>query len=268
MSIQAIAYVWGLDLPREEKYLLLAYADHADVFGGSIYPSVKFLARKTGYSKRSIQRITRKLEQRGLLILTGPGPHGVNQYKIPLDYKNDREKLPRGEIISEWQNNGGVKLGHGGKTSGIDDGMESDTEGDIDGGTNGGTNGGMDGDTNGDTNGGTEGGTGIPPWGGKIDSGGCQNKTKGVSPMSSKPPINQTNQPPFNPEGPSFKDGLIPFPRARDKKLPQTILKTSSSFQNSPSTFKSPAHPVSGPDPPGHRRQSPGSFHLVVSSTS
>jgi hypothetical protein len=42
--------VWDSDLERDEKYVLLAYADHADHTGRSIYPGDPLVAYKTGYS--------------------------------------------------------------------------------------------------------------------------------------------------------------------------------------------------------------------------
>lgn len=76
--------VWDLEIVRDEKLVLLAYADHADHSGENIFPAVSTIARKTGYSERSVQSITRRLEKAGLLVSDGHGPHGTNQYHIPL----------------------------------------------------------------------------------------------------------------------------------------------------------------------------------------
>ena len=69
---------------RPEKYILLAYADHADQNGRSIYPSVELICTKTGYEERSVQTITRTLEKLGYLVPDGLGPSGTNRYRIPL----------------------------------------------------------------------------------------------------------------------------------------------------------------------------------------
>jgi hypothetical protein len=69
---------------RPQKFVLLAYADHADQNGGSIYPSIDLISKKTGYSERAIQQITRDLEQLGLLIPDGVGPNGTNRWRIPV----------------------------------------------------------------------------------------------------------------------------------------------------------------------------------------
>jgi hypothetical protein len=79
MSVQVMGLVWELDIPSNEKLVLLAYADHADHDGTGIYPVVPLVARKTGYSQREVQRRTRKLEARGLLVADGNGPHGTNK---------------------------------------------------------------------------------------------------------------------------------------------------------------------------------------------
>jgi len=69
---------------RPEKFILLAYADHADQNGRNIYPSVDLIAVKTGYRERAIQQITRNLETLGYLIPDGQGPHGTNRWCIPV----------------------------------------------------------------------------------------------------------------------------------------------------------------------------------------
>lgn len=84
MSVKAMAAVWEMDLAPEEKYVLLCYADHADHDGGSIYPAVAKIAKKTGYSERTVQRITRHLETNGQLIQDGSGPKGTNRWRMPM----------------------------------------------------------------------------------------------------------------------------------------------------------------------------------------
>ncbi len=65
-----MAAVWALDLPANEKLVLLAHADHAND-EGIAYPSRRRIAWKTGYTEKSVQRITRRLRDAGLLELYG-----------------------------------------------------------------------------------------------------------------------------------------------------------------------------------------------------
>ncbi len=100
MSVKVMGLVWDLtEVSREEKYILLAYADHADHDGGSIFPKVSTIAKKTGYSNRSVQRITRKLETSGYLVPEGGQKGGVGitpHWRIPM--KDDRiAPLPKGD---------------------------------------------------------------------------------------------------------------------------------------------------------------------------
>lgn len=81
MSVKIMGQVWDLDLPQNEKFVLLAYADHADHNGDNIFPAVATVAKKTGYSERSIQRTTRSLEEKGYLVANGKGPKGTNKWK-------------------------------------------------------------------------------------------------------------------------------------------------------------------------------------------
>ena len=61
MSGKITGLVWESDLPQNEKYVLLAYADHADHEGNGIFPSVGLIAWKTGYTPRNIKRIKKIL---------------------------------------------------------------------------------------------------------------------------------------------------------------------------------------------------------------
>jgi hypothetical protein len=89
MSAIITGLVWELPIQgefgRPEKYILLAYADHADQNGRSIYPSVELVAQKTGYEERAVQQITHRLESMGYLVDDGTGPHGTNRWLIPLE---------------------------------------------------------------------------------------------------------------------------------------------------------------------------------------
>ena len=76
--------VWDLKIGRDEKLVLLAYADHVNQEGGSIYPAVETIAEKTGYCQRFVQALTRRLEKAGYLVPDGHGPHGTNRYRIPI----------------------------------------------------------------------------------------------------------------------------------------------------------------------------------------
>src|SRR5574342_499607 len=84
MSVKIMGLVWDYEIPRDEKFVLLAYADHASHDGTNVYPSVATIARKTGYSERSVQIITRKLQKMELLIPDGKGVKGTNKWRIPL----------------------------------------------------------------------------------------------------------------------------------------------------------------------------------------
>jgi DnaD/phage-associated family protein len=89
MSGLVMGLVWEQPITegfgRPEKYILLAYADHADQNGRSIYPSVELVSKKTGYEERSVQAITRNLEKSGFLLPDGMGPNGTNRWRIPLE---------------------------------------------------------------------------------------------------------------------------------------------------------------------------------------
>ena len=82
MSVKIMGQVWDADLPKDEKFVLLAYADHADHTGGNVYPSIGLIAWKTGYSERSVQRATHELEEAGIMLQTGRAQHNVKRWRI------------------------------------------------------------------------------------------------------------------------------------------------------------------------------------------
>jgi hypothetical protein len=89
MSGKVSGWVWDQDLPQNEKYVLLAYADHADHAGNNIYPGIKLIVKKTGYSRRSVQRITQSLLSKGYIVPQGgqKGGRGVSaKWSIPVNY--------------------------------------------------------------------------------------------------------------------------------------------------------------------------------------
>ena len=96
MSVKIMGMVFDLEMDPERKFVLLAYADHADHDGGSIFPAVARIAKKTGYSERTVQRSTRTLEEEGYLVADGSGPHGTNKWCIPISGGEIRP-TPRGD---------------------------------------------------------------------------------------------------------------------------------------------------------------------------
>ena len=68
MSVKIMGQVWDLDMPPNKKFVLLAYADHADHAGNNVFPSVAMISRKTGYGERQIKRIKQDLIKDGYLV--------------------------------------------------------------------------------------------------------------------------------------------------------------------------------------------------------
>lgn len=98
MSVKIMGLVWDTQLPPNERYVLLAYADHADHYGKNIYPAIRTVAAKTGYSERQVQRITGQLETKGYLVPDGAGPHGTNKWAVPMrgDKLSPRQFVTKG----------------------------------------------------------------------------------------------------------------------------------------------------------------------------
>ena len=108
MSVKTMSLVWDMECPTKwaelpfeasHKFVLIAYADHADHQGRSIYPAVPTIAKKTGLSDRTVQRLTHDLETMGIIIKDGAGPKGTNRWKLSLS--------PRGDMVSPVTRRGG-----------------------------------------------------------------------------------------------------------------------------------------------------------------
>ena len=113
MSAKISGLVWELQLPREEKYVLLCLADHADHEGNNVYPSIGLIAWKSDYSERRVQELMRRLERRGLLVKVDEhfGRGKTIKYRIDLSAGTFREPRKKGAKISPISAQG--KIGKG-----------------------------------------------------------------------------------------------------------------------------------------------------------
>lgn len=68
-----------------ERFVLLAYADHADNEGNNIYPALATIARKTGLARRSVIRIRQRLIDRKIMIATEFADREPTKFRISLD---------------------------------------------------------------------------------------------------------------------------------------------------------------------------------------
>jgi len=75
MSVLVMKRVWELDLPTNEKLVLLALADYAD-HSGFCFPGVARLAWKSGYRIRQTKNILRSLRAKGVLEAIGSSAGG------------------------------------------------------------------------------------------------------------------------------------------------------------------------------------------------
>jgi len=83
MSVTVMGHVWASDLPPHLKLVLLAYADHANDDGTSIYPGEDWMAAKTSYTKGTIRRNTKALLDEGYLEQVKRGYRGQRaEYRV------------------------------------------------------------------------------------------------------------------------------------------------------------------------------------------
>lgn len=98
MSNKMMTLVWESSLQREEKAVLLAIADYANDDGDGCWAGIDRLVYKTSYERRSIIRITKQLEEKGVLVFTGKHPkYGTNIWSII------KSEIPAQPPFSEWK---------------------------------------------------------------------------------------------------------------------------------------------------------------------
>lgn len=81
MSVRIMAEVWRLDLPANDKIVLLALADHADD-EGLCYPSIGRVAWKCCYSRATIKRQMKRLSEAGLVVVVERGGTGKGKTNV------------------------------------------------------------------------------------------------------------------------------------------------------------------------------------------
>jgi hypothetical protein len=115
MSNKLSGRVWELDLDHAESHVLLALADNAHDDGTHCYPSVPFLAWKSGYSERQVQRILRTLDAKGIIRTYRKKVRaGTFQYfTLHLDNAPEKPPFERGDILSDAFRRGGDILSEG-----------------------------------------------------------------------------------------------------------------------------------------------------------
>jgi hypothetical protein len=106
MSVQAMAWVIENSQTRGNQYIvLLMIANRADEDGASAWPSIRWLARRSRLSERTVQRAIRKLEKGGDLgIEKAAGPRGTNLYQVIMQpglYRGDTRD--RGDKLTPRQ---------------------------------------------------------------------------------------------------------------------------------------------------------------------
>ena len=106
MSAKVMGQVFDIRLPRSQKSILLALADHADHEGKNAYPGVELLAYKTGFSERQVQRSLSALLLSGLISVTENSAGGRG--KIPR-YCLHLEKGDTLTPFNKWRHARAVK---------------------------------------------------------------------------------------------------------------------------------------------------------------
>ena len=102
MSAKLTGQVWELELPHKLQAVLLALADNAHDDGTNCYPGVDYLAWKTGYDRRNVQRILRQLEETRLIVSVANAEGGRGRgLEYRIDISKGTRKRPWAEVRDE-----------------------------------------------------------------------------------------------------------------------------------------------------------------------
>ena len=86
MSVSVMTLVWRSELPANHKLVLLAYADHANDDGTSVYPGEDWMAAKTSYTGGNVRRVTKELVDSGFLRRVKRGHTGQRaEWEVDVD---------------------------------------------------------------------------------------------------------------------------------------------------------------------------------------
>lgn len=98
MSIALMTVVFQrVDLPPNQKIVLLRMADAADDDGRGVYLSVGRIAHESGISKRTVQNVLREFEREGIVAIDANyvGGRGKSRvYRIDIDRAQELHPLP------------------------------------------------------------------------------------------------------------------------------------------------------------------------------
>ena len=127
MSVRVMSGVWEVDLDHGAQGLLLALADHADDDGRRCYPSVPYLAWKTGYSESQVRRIMKQLRESGLIVSVANENGGRGN---PVEYVIHLEKGSKKPPFIPKQERVGPET-HGADLEAEDDDPEPENPGTV-----------------------------------------------------------------------------------------------------------------------------------------
>lgn len=99
LSIEALKWAFEQEhVPSGPRFVLVALANRANDEGGDLYPSLRWIKKKTGIPDRTIRHYVTELMKLGLLIKTertrDDGGRTSNEYRLPLTQPGLRFDTP------------------------------------------------------------------------------------------------------------------------------------------------------------------------------
>jgi len=90
MSLKRIAAAIECDMPSSEKLILILLANNAKDEDGTCFPSQKYLAKKSGYARGTVNGIIKRLKESGFIEIVhqyrDDGGLRANSYTVFPDY--------------------------------------------------------------------------------------------------------------------------------------------------------------------------------------
>jgi len=102
MSLRRISESIQLELPTSEKLILLLLANSANDETGECFPSQKYLSKKSGLARETVNRLIRKLQKKGHVAIRhkyrDDGGMRSNTYTVMPYLSGGSDQVSQGDV--------------------------------------------------------------------------------------------------------------------------------------------------------------------------
>jgi hypothetical protein len=107
LSIKLTSAAWTRAFTPSQQLVMQALCDHANDDGSRVFPGLRLIAGKTGYSERQAKRIIAELLKLGAIVLVTPATrkrpneYRVNLGAVPAKPSLSSDKMSSNRVLTE-----------------------------------------------------------------------------------------------------------------------------------------------------------------------